>query len=155
MPNILIKTKDPSIIPMLYRNRKPGYELVPVALDSSINMLLKCSEVHAVIIDSDLTNPHEVQQIKNNMDDAMFPVILLSMNNVMNNQEAGMWLGCGVSDIFHLPMPVPLMAKRLGAQIQLYCVTQSLHGQVTDKLTGLHNRHAFYHFAKKNDRMFY
>ena len=150
MPNILVKTKFPFIVPMLNQGKKPGYELIQVDRKESFDNMNKYKDVHAIIIDYDMTNPPQIQRIKEMMDDAMFPVVLISSpEKEMENQEAGMWLGCGVSDIFQLPMPAPMMGKRLGSLIQLYCVTQSLHGQVTDKLTGLHNRNAFYHFAKR------
>lgn len=150
MPNILVKTNHPSLIPMLNQGRKPGYKLVPVELQDPFSDLAQNKEIHAVIVDCNLTNPVEIHRMKEIMDDEMFPIILISgPGNVITNEEAGMWIGNGVSDIFQLPMPVPIMGKRLGSHIQLYCVTQSLYGQVTDKLTGLHNRQAFYHFAKR------
>ena len=148
MPQILVKSKDPSIIPKPSRGKKPGYELIPVSPESAFEMLSPDNmEVHAIIVDKDLITPSEVMAIKEKMEEHMFPVILLC--GELSEEEAGKWIGCGVSDIFQLPLPAAVMGKRVGSAVQLYCVTKSLHGQVTDKLTGLSNREAFYHFAKE------
>lgn len=151
MPDILIKTKNPATISQLRKYKKPGYEVVPVDMEETFSNLSQDNKnVHGIVVDCDLITPMQVGMIKENMGDDMFPVVLLSESaNQMSEPEAGQWIGYGVSDIFQLPMPAPIMSRRLGAAIQLYCVTQHLHGQGKDRLTGLYNRGAFYHFARE------
>lgn len=149
MPDILIKSRNTSAISMLRQYKKPGYELIEVPLEYDFcELTASGSNSHGIIADCDLITPAEVSRLKDTACDNMFPVVLLSVDdNSMSDKEAGMWLNAGVSDIIQLPMPAPVMCKRLGSIIQLYCVVHQLHGQVTDNLTGLNNREAFYHFA--------
>lgn len=148
MPKIFVKSNDPSVMLKLGRNRKPGYELVPVAPDAPFDMLSPADkDIHGIVVDSGLITPQEVAAIKERMNDVMFPMLLVA--GEMSEEEAGKWIASGVSDIFRQPVPGAVMARRIGTIVQLYCVTRSFQGHVTDKLTNLYNKDAFYHFAKE------
>lgn len=148
MPKIIVKTCDPSVPATLEYGKKPGYYVISLSENETPEEYLQKDtekEIHAVLIDAELLDPGKVQLYKQLAGDNMFPVVLLCHS--LNDEEAGRWVGCGLSDLFRLPMPGALMGKRLANVIQLYCITRSLHGQVTDNLTGLYNRNAFFHFA--------
>lgn len=148
MPKILVLTEEPSIIPKLQMGRRPGYVLVPVPTDTPIDALsLPDAEVHGLIVDADRIAPGQLDSVRSRAGDILFPVVIIVPR--MTEQAAGMWISCGASDLFSPEMPAPLMGKRLGLVIQLYCMAQSIYGQATDKLTGLYNRGAFFHFAKE------
>lgn len=148
MPKIFVKTQDPSIIPKLNRFKKPGYELIPVSVDAPLDMLSpETNDIHGVMVDCDLITSEEVAEIRETMKSGTFPVFLLTKG--LGDEEAGKWLRCGASDIFQVNMPPALIGLRIGMTVKLYCVEKSLFGQVTDELTGLYNKEAFYHFAKE------
>lgn len=148
MPKILVQTKVPSLIPKLQMGKKPGYELTPVPLGTPVSTLPAASEeVHGIIIDADQITPGQVGMLKEMAKDILFPIIVVV--DSLDDREAGKWVGSGASDIFQPDMPAPLMGKRLGSVIQLYCMAQSIYGQAADKLTGLYNRGAFFHFARE------
>lgn len=148
MPKILVQSKALSLIPKLQMGRKPGYELVVVPLDTPISSLPVASEeVHGVLVDADRITPDQLSMLKEAARDILFPVVIIV--DSLNDREAAKWVSSGASDIFYPDMPAPLMGKRLGSLIQLYCMAQSIYGQAADKLTGLYNRGAFFHFAKE------
>lgn len=148
MPRLLIKTKDRSIIEKLKYRKKPGYDLVVVSSEETFaGLSKKDKDVHGIFVDQDMITPAEIISLKERMDDPVFPVILFAQD--LTDEEAGRWIGAGVSDIFQLSIPAPLMGRRITSIIQLYRVNRSLHGQVTDRLTGLYKRNAFYHFARE------
>lgn len=148
MPKIYVKTKNASMIPKLNKGRKPGYILVSVPLDTPLTSLpVQDSDVHGLVVDGDLFSPDQLSAIRETAGDPLFPVILVI--DSPSEQETGMWIRCGVSDIFSPDSPAPLLSRRLGSAVQLFCMAQSIYGQARDKLTGLYNRTAFYHFAKE------
>lgn len=148
MPKILVQTKIPSLIPKLQQGRKPGYELVPVPLEVPVIALpVSDEDVHGVIIDADRIAPGQVGMLKDAAGDNLFPVVIIA--DSLDDREAGKWVGSGASEVFQADMPAPLMGRRLGTLIQLYCMAQSIYGQAADKLTGLYNRGAFFHFARE------
>lgn len=148
MPKVLVISKDLSLINLLKKSRKQGYELVPTSTENVLQILDKeRDEIHALVADADMISADWVMEIKQFVREKTFPVILIA--GEMEESETARWIGCGVSEILQLSMQPILLSRRIGSAIQLYCTTRSLENQSTDHLTGLYNRGAFYHYAKE------
>lgn len=147
MDKVIVKTNNPAIRELHRQTMKAEYEaLCSCAVEDLPAVCAAGHDIHGLLIDSDLITQEQVRQIRAAVQDDLFPVILFSC--LMGDKEIEGWLEAGVSEIIPLPLPVPLVLKRVNNVIRLYCVMRKLSGQSLDSLTGLWNRYAFYHHAQ-------
>lgn len=126
---------------------RANYKLITdVTLQDLPRVILADPEIHGVLFDLESITPEAVAMLRQTVKEDTFPIILMSRN--VPDQEVGRWIGCGVTEILQLPMAMPLIGRRIGSLIRLYCVSRNLENQAVDRLTGLYNRYAFYHHAK-------
>ena len=144
MDKVIVKTNNPMIRELQNQTMKVGYEAIyDCEIPEIPTICASHKDVHGLLVDRELITPEEVRQLRETLQNELFPIILFAGD--MTDPEAGAWIGAGVSEILQLPMPAPLIGKRIGNVIRMYCMS----GQSRDRLTGLYNRHAFYHFARE------
>lgn len=124
-----------------------GYEAVcDVPAEELPQLLREQHDIFALFCDMDFITPYQLSALREAVNDPTFPIVLLT--DALTGDDTGKWIGAGATEIITLPMPVPLMHRRIGNVIKLHHLSLSITGQERDALTGLYNRGAFFHYAQ-------
>ena len=148
MDKVIVKTASPEIMALQRQTMKAGYEaLTDVSMEDIPVLCAESADVHGLLIDRAMITPEQIRQLRARLRSALFPIILFS--EPMTPEETDQWITAGATEILTMPISAALMGRRIDNVIRLYCISRSLSDQEHDRLTGLYNRYAFYHFAQE------